>query len=325
MSIAGHRSAGSGARQLRVLMLLLVLTIATMAGLSNSFLQISTLPYVLQFVPIVGLLGLGQTLIILSGGPGIDLSAGAIMSLSGLAVAALIQLGLAPYWAAIAGLAAGFCLGSINGFLVAVAGIPSLIATLSTLFLFSGLATALTNGRPLSGMPESFGWVGQGSIFGLPNQLLFIFVPIAIALHVMLRHTRAGSHIIAIGNDARAARLLGIQVARLRFSLFALNGTLAALAAVINVSWFLAARPDSGKAMELAAVTVAVLGGTHIMGGQGGIVGSVIAVLIITILQTGLQLANISPAWQLGVIGLLLIGSVVTAEAPGRLARLWGN
>lgn len=293
-----------------------------MACLSPSFLQVSTLPYVLQFVPVVGLLGLGQTLIILSGGPGIDLSAGATMSLSGLAVAGLIQVGLNPYMAALAGLGAGFSLGALNGILVAVMGIPSLIATLSTLFLYSGLAIALTDGRPLSGMPASFGWLGQGSMLGLPNQLALIFVPVAVALHVMLRHTRIGSHIIAIGNDPRSARLLGIRVARLRFGLFALDGALAALAAVVNVSWFLAARPDAGKALELAAVTVAILGGTHIMGGEGGIVGSVLAVLIITILQAGLQLANVSPAWQLGVIGLLLIGSVATADAHGWLRRL---
>ncbi len=322
MSTVTRGPAGTGGRRLRALAVLLLLSIAVMACLSPSFLQVSTLPYVLQFVPVVGLLGLGQTLIILSGGPGIDLSAGATMSLSGLAVAGLIQVGLNPYMAALAGLGAGFSLGALNGILVAVMGIPSLIATLSTLFLYSGLAIALTDGRPLSGMPASFGWLGQGSMLGLPNQLALIFVPVAVALHVMLRHTRIGSHIIAIGNDPRSARLLGIRVARLRFGLFALDGALAALAAVVNVSWFLAARPDAGKALELAAVTVAILGGTHIMGGEGGIVGSVLAVLIITILQAGLQLANVSPAWQLGVIGLLLIGSVATADAHGWLRRL---
>jgi len=171
-----------------VLALLLILSVVAMACLSPSFLQVSTLPYVLQFVPVVGLLGLGQTLIILSGGPGIDLSAGAMMSLSGLAVAGLIQVGFNPYIAALAGLGAGVCLGAMNGVLVAVMDIPSLIATLSMLFLYSGLAVALTDGRPLSGIPESFGWLGQGSILGLPNQLAFIFVPVAIALHVMLRH-----------------------------------------------------------------------------------------------------------------------------------------
>lgn len=312
------RSAGAG--RLRTLAALLALSITGMALLSPSFLQAGTLPYVLQFVPVIGLLGLGQSLVILAGGPGIDLSAGAMMSLAGLAVAGLVQLGLDPYLASVVGLGTGVCLGALNGVLVAVIGIPSLIATLATLFLFGGLAIALTGGRPLAGMPASFGWLGQGSLLGVPNQLAFVFVPVAVALHVMLRHTRVGSHIVAMGNDPRSARLLGIRVARLRFGMFVLNGGLAALAGIVNVSWFLAARPDAGRGMELAAITVAILGGTQIMGGEGSIMGPVIAVFIITILQAGLQLANISPAWQLGMVGALLIGSVVAADVPARLS-----
>ncbi len=313
---------GAGQR-LTVLLALLGLSIAAMALLSSSFLQVGTLQYILQFVPIIGLLGLGQTLIILAGGPGIDLSSGAIMSLCGLAIAGLSKLGLDPYAASAAGLALGLLLGSVNGALVAVIGIPPLIATLATFFLFGGLAIAMTNGRPIAGLPGSFGWLGQGTQFGLPNQLLIVFIPVAVALHVMLHHTRVGSHIIAVGNDHRAARLLGIRVVRLRFGLFALDGALAALAAVVNVSWFLAARPDAGRGLELAAVTVAVLGGTRIFGGEGSVAGPVVAVLIITVLQGGLQLANISPAWQLGLVGVLLIGSVIASDLPPTLPHAW--
>ena len=315
----GAGPAGAG-RRLIALVALLGLSTVVMASLSPSFLQAGTLQYILQFAPIVGLLGLGQTLIILAGGPGIDLSSGAIMSLCGLAIAGLWNLGVDPYAASLAGLALGLLLGSVNGALVTIVGIPALIATLATLFLFGGFAIAVTNGRPVAGLPESFGWLGQGTLFGLPNQLLFVFIPVAVALHVMLRHTRTGSHIIAVGNDHRAARLLGIRVVRLRFALFALNGGLAALAAVTNLSWFLAARPDAGRGLELAAVTVAVLGGTRIFGGEGSVAGPVVAVLIITVLQGGLQLANISPAWQLGVVGLLLIGSVIASDLPSILS-----
>ena len=293
------------------LFILLLGVVAISATLSPFFLQESTLPYLLQYVPVIGLLGLGQTLIILAGGPGIDLSAGSTLSLVGIAIAALVTGGLNPYVASLLGLLLGGALGGINGVLITRVGIPSLIATLATMFLYGGLAVALTEGRPIGGMPQSFGWLGQATSFELPNQFVFVFLPVALALHVMLTRTQAGSHIIGTGNDDRAAHLLGIKVARVRMALYVLNGVLAALAAIITVSWFLAARPDAGKGLELLAVTVAVLGGTHIFGGQGGIPGTVLAVLIVTTLQTGLQLANIQPAWQLGAIGVLLIGSIV--------------
>lgn len=297
--------------RLSFLFALLLLVFAGVALLSPFFLQESTVPYLLQYVPIIGLLGVGQTLIILAGGPGIDLSAGSMLSVVGVAVAALIVLGVNPYAASLLGLILGGLLGGFNGVLVAVVGIPSLIATLATMFLYGGLAVALTEGRPIGGMPASFAWLGQGTVLGVPNQFLFAFLPVALALHVMLTRTRAGSHIIATGNDDRAAHLLGIKVVRVRLSLYVLNGLLAALAAIINLSWFLAARPDAGKGLELLAVTVSVLGGTQIFGGHGGIPGTVLAVLIVTTLQSGLQLANIQPAWQLGAIGVLLIGSIV--------------
>jgi ribose/xylose/arabinose/galactoside ABC-type transport system permease subunit len=300
---------------------LLLVVIAVAAVLSPFFLQESTLPYLLQYVPVIGLLGMGQTLIILAGGPGIDLSAGSTLSVVGIAVAALIAGGLNPYVAALLGLVLGGALGGVNGVLITRVGIPSLIATLATMFLYGGLAVALTEGRPIAGMPQSFGWLGQGTSFRLPNQFVFVFLPVAVALHVMLTRTRTGSHIVATGNDDRAAHLLGIGIARLRLALYVLNGVLAALAAIITLSWFLAARPDAGKGLELLAVTVAVLGGTHIFGGQGGIPGTVLAVLIVTTLQTGLQLANIQPAWQLGAIGVLLIGSIVFNAMIARGAR----
>ena len=136
------------------------------------------------------------------------------------------------------------------------------------------------------------------------------FLPLAVVLHVRLTRTKAGSHIHAAGDDEKAAYLAGVKVARLRFALYCLSGTLAAVAAILTLSWFQAARPDAGRGMELLSVTVTVLGGTYIFGGVGGVPGTVIAVLTVTTLQAAMQLANISQAWQLAAVGLLLIGSV---------------
>lgn len=285
------------------------------ALLSPSFLQGSTVAYLLQYVPVLGVLGLAQTLVMLSGGPGIDLSIGATMSLVGLAIAGLFALGVPLLLACVIGLVIGGLLGAVNAFLVCVLQVPSLMGTLATYFAYSGLALALTGGSPIGGIPDWFSTLAQGRFLGIPIHMWTVFVPLAIALHIMLSRTQIGTHIYAAGNDERAAFLSGVKVWRLRFALYCFSGVIAGLAAIMTLSWFQAARPDAGDGMELLSVTIAVLGGAHIFGGIGRVSGTVLAVLIVTTLQVALQLANISQAWQLAAIGLLLIGSVVADNA----------
>lgn len=318
-SLASWRSTDPLRFRLFVLAILWVVAIAAMSFMSPYFFRASTIPYLLQYVPILGLLGLGQTLIILAGGPGIDLSVGSIVSLVGVVVGGLFAAGVDIWLASAAGLVLGALLGLVNGVLVNVLRIPSLMATLATMFAFGGLALATTMGRPIGGFPAEFGWLGQGRTLGLPNAFVFVLLPVAVVLHVMLTRTTVGRHIVACGNDDRAAHLSGLAVVRIRIGLYVLSGTLAALGSIVALSWFLAARPDAGRGMELFAVTIAVLGGTHIFGGTGGSPGTILAILIVTTLQIGLQLANISAAWQLALIGVLLIVSVSRVSLWRRL------
>ncbi|MGQ0484548.1 MAG: ABC transporter permease [Hyphomicrobiales bacterium] len=297
----------------RLFLLLLLWLIAVLASslVSPYFLKSSTLPFLLQYVPILGVLGMGQTLVMLGGGPGIDLSVGSMLSLTGLAIAGMSSLGLDIYLACLLGVVFGGMLGTVNATLINIIGIPSLMATLATMFVFGGLAVAMTGGTPIGGIPDSFAWLGQEQSLLIPNHFLILFVPIAIILHILLTQTVIGSHIYAAGDNERAAYLVGVKVKRLRFGLYVLSGVLSAIGAVMMVSWFQAARPDAGRGMELLSVTIAVLGGTHIFGGIGRISGTIVAIMIVTTMQVGLQLANISQAWQLAVIGGLLIGSMV--------------
>lgn len=307
----------------RMVFLVGLLLAACVAGalLSPHFLQASTLGYLLQYVPVLGVLGLAQTLVMLSGGPGIDLSIGAMMSLVGLAIAALFAAGVPLLLACVIGLAIGGLLGAVNAFLVCVLHVPSLMGTLATYFAYSGLALALTGGSPIGGIPDWFGTLAQGRFLGIPIHMWTVFIPLAIALHIMLSRTQIGTHIYAAGNDERAAFLSGVKVWRLRFALYCFSGVIAGVAAIMTLSWFQAARPDAGDGMELLSVTIAVLGGAHIFGGIGRISGTVLAVLIVTTMQVALQLANISQAWQLAAIGLLLIGSVVADNAVAEKLR----
>jgi len=307
----------------RMFFLIGLLVAACILGalLSPHFLQASTLGYLFQYVPVLGVLGIAQTLVMLSGGPGIDLSIGAMLSLVGLAIAGLFTLGVPLLLACSIGVVIGGMLGAVNAVLVCVLKIPSLMATLATFFAYSGLALALTGGSPIGGIPDWFGGLAQGRFLGVPVHMWVVFVPLAVVLHIMLSQTRVGTHIYAAGNDERAAFLSGVKVWRIRFGLYCLSGVIAAIAAIMTLSWFQAARPDAGDGMELLSVTIAVLGGAHIFGGIGRISGTVLAVLIVTTLQVGLQLANISQAWQLAAIGLLLIGSVVADNAVGDRLR----
>jgi ribose transport system permease protein len=307
----------------RMVFLVGLLLAACVAGalLSPHFLQASTVGFLLQYVPVLGVLGLAQTLVMLSGGPGIDLSIGATMSLVGLAIAALFTAGVPLLLACVIGLVIGGLLGAVNAFLVCVMQVPSLMGTLATYFAYSGLALALTGGSPIGGIPDWFGTLAQGRFLGIPIHMWTVFVPLAIALHIMLSRTQIGTHIYAAGNDERAAFLSGVKVWRLRFALYCFAGVIAGVAAIMTLSWFQAARPDAGDGMELLSVTIAVLGGAHIFGGIGRISGTVLAVLIVTTMQVALQLANISQAWQLAAIGLLLIGSVVADNAVAEKLR----
>jgi len=313
-------TSAPGAR-LALLAALLLAAVVAGALLSPHFLRVSTLAFIGQYLPIVGVLALAQALVMMGGGPGIDLSLGSTLSLTALAIAALHAAGVPLVAACLAGLALGAVLGAVNGALVAYLGVPSLMGTLGTMFLYGGLALALTGGAPIGGLPESLAWLAQGRTALLPNHVWLVLIPLAIAAHVLLTRTRAGAHIVAAGCDERTAYLAGVRVRQLRFRLYVLAGVLAAVGAIMTLSWFQAARPDAGRGMELLSVTIAVLGGVGIMGGEGRIAGVVLALVTVTTMQAAMQLANIPQAWQLGATGLLLILSVVLDHSWEGLGR----
>ena len=209
-----------GGRRVGPLLALTALVAIAGALLSPAFLQGSTVTFILQYMPILGVLSVAQAIVMLSGGPGIDLSVGSTLSLTGLAIAVLAANGWPLAFACSAGLALGAVLGAANGWLVAVLGVPALMATLGTMFLYGGLAVALTGGAPIGGLPDSFGWLAQGRTLGVPNHVWAVLAPVAVVTHVGLTRTRAGAHLHAAGCDERAAFLAGVPVWRLRFAIY---------------------------------------------------------------------------------------------------------
>lgn len=296
-------------RGILLVVLLLIVTII-MSMLSPYFLDLYNLLGITQFGAVLVLIAIGQSLIIVSGKGGIDLSIGATLSLSGVVIGLLVQQGMNVWVASLIGVLAGSALGAFNGLMVAYVGMPPLIATLGTSYLYGSLALFFTDGQPLSGFPESFEFLGQGLIFGIPAQVLLVAIPVFAVFWFLIYRTKFGRQVYLVGTNDTSARFSAIPVRAVRFSLYTLAGTLAGLGSVVMCSWLMTARADVGAGLEMQSITVAVLGGISIIGGQGHLGAVMLAVLIVTVLSSGLQIANINSIWQLAILGLILLLAV---------------
>ena len=297
------------------LLALMIITVIVMSFLSPYFFTVSNLLGMTRFGAVLALVGMGQSLVILGGGAGIDLSVGSIVSLSGVFFGMLVQQGVNVWLAAVICVFIGAGLGMINGVTIALWGLPPLIGTLGTMWGYGALALVLTQGVPISGFPESFEFIGQAEIFQIPVQILLIVLPAFIVLLLMMNKTQFGRWVYLMGVNPGAAKFSGIPVKRVKFSLYTISGLLAGMGAVIMSSWLMTARPDIGSGMDMQSITVAVLGGIYIFGGEGSLAGTMLAILIVTMIQSGLQLGNINTVWQLGVLGFILLAAVALNQA----------
>lgn len=299
-----------------LLLVLILVTSVVMSVISPYFLVLDNLLTMTQFGAVIGLLALGQTLVLLGGGGGIDISVGATLSLCGVLMGLVVGEGVNVWAAAGLALAAGLLLGALNGFAVTVVGIPALIATLGTLYLFGSAAQVLAGGTQVGGFDQAgFSFLGTGTVAGIPAQVLFVLLPAYALAAWVMRRSLFGRRVYEVGNNGQASRLVGSSPARTRFVLYCVSGLLAGLGAVVTNSWLLVARPGAGEGFELQSITIAVLGGTYIFGGRGRVSGTLLAVLLIVILGSGLQLAGVDPSWQGGVLGVVLVLAVVLNNA----------
>jgi ribose transport system permease protein len=273
---------------------------------------------VLQFSTILALVSLGQTMVVLGGGAGIDLSLGGNVSLTSVLAMALVRAGGPAALLPLFCIGIGALLGGVNGFLVTRIRLLPLIATLATLFIYSGLAVALTGGLSISGVPPWLTPLGRGSVWGVPIHFLVIALPAFGLGALILTQTAWGRWIYAMGHNERSARLVGVDVDGVRLSLYAVSGLLAGLAALVSLAWFGSARPNIGQNLELDSLAAILLGGVSIAGGAGGVGGVLAAVLLIETLKTGLQFVNINSIWQVGMVGALLIGVLLADHLPNR-------
>jgi ribose/xylose/arabinose/galactoside ABC-type transport system permease subunit len=292
---------------LAVLAVLWLLVVAGLVIVVPEALNAYTVTTVLQFSTILALVALGQSLVILCGGAGIDLSVGGVVSLTAV-FAALAGKAGAPGWTLpTLCLLIGALLGALNGVLVTRVRILPLITTLGTFYVYSGLAVAITGGAATGSAPAwMIGW-GRGQFGAIPLPFLTTAFPAFVIAAVLLGETSWGRWVYAMGFNEASARLCGVPVDRVRALVYILSGVCAGTAALVSLSWLGSARPNIGANLELTSLAAAMLGGIAIFGGRGGVVGVLAAVILLVTLQTGLLQLNVNATWQVGVVGVLLI------------------
>lgn len=283
---------------------------ALLSILSPSFLTLSNIMNVLNQVSLNGLVAIGMTFVILSGG--IDLSVGSILALSGAVLAALLKSGIPQAPAMAAALLLAAVLGVLNGLFIATFNLQPFIVTMAFMTIFRGSTFVFTNGRPITGLGRTgvFVAAGRGDVAGIPWSGIILIACLAATAFILAR-TVYGKTIYAIGGNTEAARLSGLPVKTARASVYAVSGFFAGLAGIILTSRLDSAQPLAGQSYELDAIAAVVLGGTSLSGGRGFMVGTLIGAFIIGILNNGLNLLEVSSFYQQIVKGAVILLAVL--------------
>jgi ribose transport system permease protein len=285
-----------------------ILVAFLVAVTTERFLEVNNLRNLALQVSIVSLMAIGSTVVIFA--QGIDLSPGSMVALMTMVFAISVKFGGIPLPIAIMLiLLLGSFLGSINGFLTAYIRIPSFITTLAGLSAFRGMAFMFNKGSPVFSISDSLDPLFYGKFLGIPMPFFYVVFFFALASFVM-RYTRIGRHIYAVGGNAAAAQLSGINVKRTQLIAFAIAGFMAAVASILMAARLNSGSPNYGVGMELQAIAAAVIGGASLAGGRGNILSTLFGALTIVIVQNGLNLNAVPTSLQNIIIGLIIILAV---------------
>jgi ribose transport system permease protein len=296
----------------------LAVMVTALGFMSDKFLTADNGLNILRQISVNLCLSIGMTVVIVSGG--IDLSIGAVLALAGAVAAGLLKNGLvlAPLGvrlqftatgAVVAGLATGAVLGWINGVAITRLRLPAFIATLGMLSIARGLTMLWTGGFPITGLGDSFGFIGTGMVLAIPTPV-WIAGTLAVLFALIMRDAVFGRHVYAVGGNELAARFSGLPIERVRLAVYTVAGALAGVAGLIVTSRLDSAQPNAGLGYELDSIAAVVIGGASLAGGRGTILGTVLGCLIIGVLNNGLFLLNVSPFWQQVIKGLVILIAV---------------
>jgi ribose transport system permease protein len=276
--------------------------------LSDQFLSVQNILNLLQQSSFVGIVSIGMTFVILVAG--IDLSVGAILALTGMLVSILLSTGMNPVLAVVLTLLVGAFLGFVNGFISTKFKVPAFIATLAMMVSARGFALLTTNGEPVYDLPDSFTALG-GNVFGKVPLTAVIWIVLTIIAIVVLKYTTFGRKIYAVGGNEESSRLSGIPVKKYVTWCFVICGTLAGVAGILMSAWLTVGQPTAGSGLELDVIAAVVLGGTSLAGGKGGVGGTFIGVLIMSMIINIFNLLGLSSYYQSIFMGFIIVLALI--------------
>lgn len=287
---------------------------------SNKFLSVGNIVNMLLQVSTVGIVAIGGMFVILTGG--IDLSAGSMAALLGLLMAGFcVDSGMAVPLAILLGIIIGLLLGYVIGLSVTKLGLTAFIVTLAMQSMLRGLALVYSQGTTIFGMPDSFNLVGGGMVGSVPVPVIFLIILFIIA-HFVLSKTTFGHEVYAVGGNREAAYLAGINVKRIERMTYVIAGGMTAISALVLTGRLGAAVPDAADGLEFSAISAIVIGGGSLSGGKGNMLGTFIGVLIIGVLNNGLNLLNVSVFWSKFAQGLIIFVAVLIDAISQKRAQV---
>ncbi len=322
-SAAGHQDLGATLRdrlQQFLAFASLIVIFIFFSAMNENFLNSGNITAILFSTVVIGTLALGTTFVIITGG--IDLSLGTGMALCAVISGVLVvNAGLPVAVGVLGAILFGGLIGLVNGFNVAVLGLPPFIATLAMMLVAQGLALVISGSAPIYFTDDpSYSQISTGELLpGLPNAVLVLAV-ITVLAAVLLNRTVLGRYTYSIGSNEEATALSGIPVRRWKILIYTLAGLFTGLAGVLISARLGSAQPATGTGYELQAIAAVVIGGTSLTGGKGSIVGTVIGALIISVLNNGLQIMSIPQEWQNVILGLVILVAVYADMARKRAA-----
>ncbi|RRD94506.1 ABC transporter permease [Clostridiales bacterium COT073_COT-073] len=304
-------------REISVLTALVVMTI--LFGIINPvFIGSDNLTDIINQSTIYGLMGLGMTFVIVSGG--IDLSVGSAFALIGVIVSKLSVAGMPPLVVILTGLLIGFLLGAINGILISNMKLQPFIATMGTMSVFRGIAYVLSKGMPILNVPTQFRNTVDGIIAGNIRISIIIFAFFAIIFHVLLKETKFGNYVYAIGGNEESARLSGVKITFNKIMIYGIGMMGTSMAALVQIGKLGTGEASAAQGYELNAIAAVAIGGASMAGGRGGVVGTVLGAILFSALKVGLIVSGVETFYQYIATGLVIVIAAYIEIIQAKLA-----
>jgi ribose transport system permease protein len=321
-------SRGFLATQTAYVSFALILLIVGISAVAPVFLSLGNISNVLTDFSYIGIVSLGSTVVIITGG--IDLSVGSSMALSAIVTALLFRSlgataiatvpGAVMVLSVIAGLLVGGLIGLVNGLLIARAGLAPFVTTLGMLSIVRGLCYAITSGQgvDINGTDSAlFYRLSDGTLFGLPVPLIYL-IGLGILMALLLHHTARGRYVFAIGGNERAAALTGVPVMQIKTGVYVISGLSAAVAGILLAGWLGSVPANLADGYELRIIAASVIGGANLLGGVGGPLGAIVGAALIEVIRNGLVLARVNTYWQDTLVGVIIIAAVFVDRLRSR-------